>query len=437
MRTRIPTFVMSLAVLIAMPTAGMAAEGALTRWPSPIPADCPFEQSSDFRGILFTGRHAEYTGADYFFTTWARDGHLYSGCGDGSVNGNRIGNAGILKIVGDDPMKLDFQYLGDFNAGGGIRRYNCANLIKDGVWYYGLEDGWNTSSDVGVGRFWGFLYSRDYDRKVGRLTEVVEGRWRVKDNPCWKDPTGIRAARVGKAVFGEYPQYRDDQWPSHAGGFFDDPVRSNRIRNPHFVDFGKEMEHSSDGYAYMTTHGSEGKKPAEWGNGDSVYLLRAKPTEIIKAGGWEFFAGLDEKQNPVWVKKVADGKPLLTWTDKLGHASVVYNKPLAKYLMCVCPLTVKDNDTRGPKLYSATGVLLLEADRITGPWRVFQFLKGFGPNAYTMSIPSKFLSADGRMAWLLYSAGWGAGGLKPDPPGSKYAACFQEIVFERMPDGRK
>lgn len=405
-------------------------------WPTPIPEDCPFERSRDLRGVALTGRHRSYPIADYFYPSWAADGHLYTGCGDGKG----FWNAGIIKIVGDDPLRLDFQTLGNFNvfvtvngkkSSAGVRRYHCASLLKDGVWYYGLEDGWNTSSDVGVGRFWGFLRSSDYDRVVGQVTEVVDGLWRVKDNPYWKDPTGIQAGRRGpRAPFGEYPRWSDGQWPAHAGGFHDEPPRTNRIRNPHFVDFGRNMEHSPDGYAYMTTHGCEGERPAEWGNGDSIYLLRARPERIVQPSGWQFFAGLDPRGEPVWVEAVAKTRPLLTWKAKLGHASVVFNKPLGKYLMCVAPLAVKDNDTNGPKLFAATGCLLLEADRLAGPWRVFQFLGGFGPNAYAMSMPSKFLSPDGRTAWLLYSAGWGAKGLPANPPGSSYAACFQEILID-------
>jgi hypothetical protein len=64
---------------------------------------------------------------------------------------------------------------------------------------------------------------------------------------------------------------------------------------------------------------------------------------------------------------------------------------------------------------------------------VFQYLGGFGPNAYVMSLPSKFIAADGRTAWLLYSGGWGVPeGITPNPPGSAYAACFLEIELPLM-----
>jgi hypothetical protein len=40
----------------------------MTTWPINTPATCPFKESPDFSGLDFTGRHAEYTGAD----TWYR-----------------------------------------------------------------------------------------------------------------------------------------------------------------------------------------------------------------------------------------------------------------------------------------------------------------------------------------------------------------------------
>jgi hypothetical protein len=71
-----------------------------------------------------------------------------------------------------------------------------------------------------------------------------------------------------------------------------------RIGAPHFVDFGKDMQHSPDGRAYMVAHGGSLKCPgcpAGWIVGSAVYLLRtrAPPTAetINAANAWEFFAG--------------------------------------------------------------------------------------------------------------------------------------------------
>ena len=41
-----------------------------------VPEECPFEKSRVFAGVGFTKRHAEYTGADTWYPSWAKDGKL-------------------------------------------------------------------------------------------------------------------------------------------------------------------------------------------------------------------------------------------------------------------------------------------------------------------------------------------------------------------------
>ncbi|MCX7872035.1 MAG: hypothetical protein N2487_01975, partial [Verrucomicrobiae bacterium] len=63
-------------------------------WISEPPEDCPFKQSAALIGIGFTGRHAEYTGADTWYPCWASDDNLYSPWTDGSVNGLNSNSSG-------------------------------------------------------------------------------------------------------------------------------------------------------------------------------------------------------------------------------------------------------------------------------------------------------------------------------------------------------
>lgn len=62
-------------------------------WPSTPPTDCRFPKSDTLVGVGFTGRHAEYTGADTWYPSWAADGNLYSPWTDGNVNGLSSGSA--------------------------------------------------------------------------------------------------------------------------------------------------------------------------------------------------------------------------------------------------------------------------------------------------------------------------------------------------------
>jgi hypothetical protein len=81
-------------------------------WPNQVLANCPFPKSESFAGIVFTGRHSEYTQADTWYPSWASDDKLYSPWNDGTVNGLRSNSAGKnavtghATILGKDPLKL-------------------------------------------------------------------------------------------------------------------------------------------------------------------------------------------------------------------------------------------------------------------------------------------------------------------------------------------
>ncbi len=77
---------------------------------------------------------------------------------------------------------------------------------------------------------------------------------------------------------------------------------------PHFVDFGKNMEHSPDGKAYLVGMGAEviDKMPRDanlsWISGDQIYMCRVTPSieNINDMSKYEFFGGHDKNGNPIW-----------------------------------------------------------------------------------------------------------------------------------------
>jgi len=80
-------------------------------------------------------------------------------------------------------------------------------------------------------------------------------------------------------------------------GMWGHPVK---IGAPHFVDFGKDMEHSPDGKAYLVAQGAELTDPKprfanlSWITADQVYLARVRPSPetINDLKAWEFFGGI-------------------------------------------------------------------------------------------------------------------------------------------------
>lgn len=108
----------------------------------------------------------------------------------------------------------------------------------------------------------------------------------------------------------------------------------------------------------------------------------------------------------------------------MGCVTVTYNAPLKKYLMCV---------TEGGNTCARMNTYILESDRLDGEWKMVTYLKNFGEQAYFVNIPSKFISGDGKTAWLLYSGNfatdWNGMKIKSDPPGSHYGMVFQKFEF--------
>jgi hypothetical protein len=385
-------------------------------WLSQPPSDCPFQLSERYDGLVFTGRHAEYTHADTWYPSWAWDDNLYSPWTDGNfarpctipflecsskldhpANAAHPGKSGTgqARIIGDDPMNLTLENLGIQYASPlpYKGRYPCGSLVHDGIWYYGTycldETDRGLNWDI-LGPFVGFRISKDYGQ-------------------TWEDTPHTPAA----PIFNESGKYGSKV----------------KIGAPHFVDFGKNMMHSPDGKAYLVCHGAT-RPDAElaWIAGDQAYLIRVTPSPetINDPSAYEFFAGYEPSGKPRWSRNFHEIQPLLEWNSRIGHVTATYNAALKKYLMCI---------TDGWPTISTMNTYLLEASELTGPWHLLTFMERFGEQAYFVNIPSKFINDDGEGFWLCYSAnftnqfGTEFPEIKSNPPGSQYSLCLQEVIL--------
>ncbi|MCD6339550.1 MAG: hypothetical protein J7M29_09260 [Verrucomicrobia bacterium] len=387
-------------------------------WPSEPPPDCPFQPSRSIVGIAFTGRHSDYHVADTWYPSWAADGRLYSPFTDGSTprldggrdasnsarGEGRFATTGQAVLEGDDPLNLKIYSLGLTTASaapyGG--RYPCGSLVYRGVWYYGTY----CLSPKGGTRYGSIVYNWPW------LGPLVGFRISTDYGRTWKETPHTPS----RPLFGET-------------GMWGHPVK---IGAPHFVDFGRDMQYSPDGMAYLTAHGATEPDPKprfanlSWISGDQIYLLRVRPAPntINDAGRYEFYAGADADGAPVWTRDFSRIRPLIDWNNNCGSVTVTYDAPLKKYLMCV---------TDGWPTYAKMNSYILEADALTGPWRLVTYMKAFGEQGYFLNFPSKFISPDGRRLWLCYSAnfarGWNNQRIRSNPPGSHYGLVLQEVLL--------
>lgn len=418
------SFLLCLAVVAVSVLTLPAAEQSLVPlaargfqvWPSQPPAGCPFPASQELVGVLFTGVHSDYRCGDTWYPSWASDGHQYSPWTDGvtdgvgSSSGGEKAVTGQAVMIGDDPLHLAIRNTAPPQPASPRPyegRYPCGSLVHNGVWYYGTYCLGPAGSVVHEG----FTYN-----------------W-----PVLGPQPGFRISTDGGQTWTPSPLSPDKPlFPEPAK--FMGPVK---MGCPHFVDFGQNMQHSPDGKAYLVGMGAAENDPQpryanlSWITADQVYLARVTPSieNINDLRKYEFFAGHDAAGQPVWTSDFARIQPLLDWNNNMGCATVTYNAPLKKYLMCVT-----DGWPTVAKMHS----YILEADALTGPWRLVVYMKDFGEQGYFLNFPSKFISPDGRRLWLCYSAnfspGWNDVVLKFNPPGGRYGLCLHEVQLLRPGD---
>jgi hypothetical protein len=227
-----------------------------------VPHDCPLKRSELFNRILFSDRVSNYamTAADTWYPSWGADDLLYSIFTDGEVgfysrgselirdqlpmnrsNNDRElsmpssvfccsscmqseANTGSAILQGSDPFGMTVQALGCSPASHGRHfrgRYPSANLHHNGTWYagtYALNDGNRV-----LGPFVGFRTSR------------TRGESWVQEPALTPTSSIFEEEKFGGGVI--------------------------RIGAPHFVDFGRDMEHSPDGRAYMVSQWGRSELP--------------------------------------------------------------------------------------------------------------------------------------------------------------------------------
>lgn len=168
-----------------------------------------------------------------------------------------------------------------------------------------------------------------------------------------------------------------------------------------FLDFGMNSANAIDGYVYA--YGLDNN----WRSQQAMYLGRVPSGSVQTRSTWQFYAGTDANGNPVWTSTISQKQPVLVDTRLLypvmfgtdcpaqdaviAQGGVVYDKPLARYIF---------------SSWSCSTHEIYEAPQPWGPWS-HVLSNDFGPlrtlynrGQYGTSIPSKFISSDGKTLML-------------------------------------
>jgi CubicO group peptidase (beta-lactamase class C family) len=166
---------------------------------------------------------------------------------------------------------------------------------------------------------------------------------------------------------------------------------------PTFLNFGKNYAGARDDWVYVYSPDAEtAYQPA-----DRMVLARVPKEKITERKAYEFFRGLDEMQQPLWSKEIADRGAVFDHKSRCYRSGITFNAGLKRYLWVqIIPGTEgKKADTR-----FEGGFAIYDAPEPWGPWTTVYFTEKWdvGPGE-TASFPTKWMSADGKTIHLVFS----------------------------------
>ncbi|MFI2510465.1 FG-GAP-like repeat-containing protein [Streptomyces sp. NPDC018972] len=318
---------------------------------------------------------------DLWPNCWSDDDNVYAAYSDGTGFGSDFSDIGVTKISG---------------MPGGLT-------------------GSQLSTDVGQ------IWSAGHNRKPTGMA-CVNGDLYLVVQDLAHDFNDAPAATIARSTDKGRTWTWDRNRPMSGGGVFTTVM---------FLDYGKNYANAPDDhvYAYGLDHNWRDSFDNTVPDPVDLYLARVHKNSVMDENAWQYMSGTDTSGNPVWSTEISQRKPVLHDDRRvyqnvltpgrardmtvLGQGGVVYNKPLNRYIYTS---------------WTEYTFEFYESPTPWGPWKHFA-TKDFGGypwthskhGGYATTIPSKYISADGKSMWLQSNVCPCGGGY---PQGDHYAYTF-------------
>ena len=176
---------------------------------------------------------------------------------------------------------------------------------------------------------------------------------------------------------------------------------------PTFLNFGRNYSGARDSFVYVYSHDNN----SAYQPSDRMVLARVPADRVRERSAYEFFAGwnsrrtlggrrvdhgLSDDSQPAWTTDISKRADVFTHLGRCYRSGISYNANLKRYLWCQ---TIPGPDTR-----FGGGFAIYDAPEPWGPWTTVFFTERWdvGPGE-TSSIPTKWISDDGRTIHLVFS----------------------------------
>lgn len=317
----------------------------------------PYPDSSAITDITFDGATHQFgaIGTDNFPITWADDDKQYTSGGDG--NGFAGGERSSLIVSSID---------------GGKSAYQATDVWESSLSGQGPADG----KSYGIISVGGILYMW-----------VSPG----------SDTDGYLYSKVWKSV-DKGQSWEDPGWQFSG---YDASGGNHGFINPTFLQFGRDYQGARDGFVYIYANELKLTAALQVQTPGEVALMRVPMAQITERNAYEFYAGLDSNQAPIWSADIETRQPVFLDNNGVGwNSSVSYNAPLDRYF-----LITEHSET------VASHIGIFDAPTPWGPWTTVLYEQWSvpgtgGQNHFFWNFSNKWLSADGKR-FVIVSTGIG------------------------------
>ncbi|MHB0878183.1 MAG: serine hydrolase [Anaerolineae bacterium] len=315
--------------------------------PSPVITAVQWAPASSVARLGMGGRTRD--GSDNWPLTWTDDGHLYTAYGDGfgfdPIVPAKLGLG--LGVVMGDPERgicgLNIRSDAENADVGPAGRKASSLLMVNGILYL-----WARNAD-GAGRGSRLAWSTDHART-----------W------TWCD------------------------WWFPELGY------------PSFIQYGRDYGGARDRYVYVVSH----DHPSAYEPADRFVLARVPADRITERREYEFLRGLGQSGEPLWTADIDARGAVFASPGACCRSGISYNTGLQRYLWWQ-QLPAMGEERSGSAAVDTRfrgGFAVYDAPEPWGPWTTAYFTHRWdvGPGE-TASFPTKWMSADGRSVYLVFS----------------------------------
>ncbi len=165
---------------------------------------------------------------------------------------------------------------------------------------------------------------------------------------------------------------------------------------PTFLNFGANYAGRRDNYVYIYSHDNG----SAYSPADRMVLARVPLDQIRDRLAYEFLKDFRPDSQPVWTRAIRERGAVFVNRQRCWRSGITYNAALKRYLWCqILPVST---DPRGPCFQGGFGIY--EAPEPWGPWYTVFYTEHWdvGPGE-TSSLPTKWMSPDGRVCHLVFS----------------------------------